>query len=159
VGRWQFQPVNGSWDYDWMEFFEDGGYTDSWGNTRTWSMVSSNRLKLVRGFGAGTFLYDVKITGNRLEITDEYGNSAVGTRVSSYETQNSGRSTGGPLWVLLIPLAAGAAIVYFLVRRRSQRPIAPADAAAPVAPAFCMHCGQPVQAGHKFCQHCGKPLR
>jgi RNA polymerase subunit RPABC4/transcription elongation factor Spt4 len=23
---------------------------------------------------------------------------------------------------------------------------------------FCMHCGQPVQAGSKFCQHCGKAL-
>jgi len=75
--------------------------------------------------------------------------------------QASGRSTGGLLWMLLIPLAAGAAIVYFLMRRGSQRqpaPVGAAPPAAPVAPAFCMHCGQPVQAGHKFCQHCGKPL-
>jgi hypothetical protein len=73
--------------------------------------------------------------------------------------QTPGKGTGGLLWVLLILLAAGAASVYFLMRRGSQRQTAPAGAASPVAPAFCMHCGQPVQAGHKFCQHCGKPLR
>lgn len=75
--------------------------------------------------------------------------------------QASGKGGSGLLWVLLILLAAGAAIVYFVMRRGSQRQKAPAGAMSPAAPvpqAFCMHCGQPVQAGYKFCQHCGKPL-
>jgi len=75
--------------------------------------------------------------------------------------QASGEGAGGILWVLLILLAAGAAILYLLRRRASQRQTAPAGATSPVTPvpqAFCMHCGQPVQAGSKFCLHCGKPL-
>ena len=158
VGRWQFQTVKGSWDYDWMEFFEDGGYTDNWGNSRTWAMVSNNRLKLDAGL-AGTYLYDVNSAGDRMEITDEYGNSAIGTRVSG--TTPSGSKTSGIVWVLLILLVAGAASIYFIYRRGSQRKAVAADAVSPTrsaSSAFCMHCGQPVQAGSKFCLHCGKPL-
>lgn len=158
VGRWQFQTVKGSWDYDWMEFFEDGSYTDDWGNSRTWAMVSNNRLKLDAGM-AGTNLYDVKIAGNRMEITDKYGNSAIGMRVSGISPSDS--KTSGIVWMLLILLVAGAASIYFIYRRGSQRKAVAADItslAHSASPAFCMHCGQPVQAGYKFCQHCGKPL-
>lgn len=73
----------------------------------------------------------------------------------------SGKGASGLLWVLLILLAAGIVLVYLLRRRGSQRQAAPAGATSPAAPgpqAFCMHCGQPVQAGSKFCQHCGKAL-
>jgi len=80
VGRWQFTATQGSWDYTWMEFFEDGTCTDSWGNDRTWTMLSDGRLKITAGFGAGEYLFDVKISGDTLQITDEYGNSAKGTR-------------------------------------------------------------------------------
>ena len=75
--------------------------------------------------------------------------------------QNSGESTGGILWVLLILLAAGAAGVYFFLRRGSQEKAVPAGTVSPArsaSPAFCMHCGKPLQAGSKFCLHCGKPL-
>lgn len=80
VGRWQLTATQGSWDYDWMEFFEDGTYTDDWGNQRTWTMLSDGRLKITAGFGAGVYLFDVKINGDTMQITDEYGNSAKGTR-------------------------------------------------------------------------------
>lgn len=80
VGRWQFTATQGSWDYDWMEFFEDGTCTDDWGNQRTWTMLSDGRLKITAGFGAGVYLFDVKISGDEMEITDEEGNRAVGTR-------------------------------------------------------------------------------
>lgn len=80
VGRWQFTVTQGSWDYDWMEFFEDGTCTDDWGNQRTWTMLSDGRLKITAGFGAGDYLFDVKISGDKLEIADEYGNRATGTR-------------------------------------------------------------------------------
>lgn len=161
VGRWQFQSVKGSWDYQWMEFFADGSCTDSWGNSRTWNMVSSNRLKLVAGFGAGTYLYDVKITGDKLEITDEYGNRAIGTRVGGATSSGRSVSRDDFPWALLILLAAGAMVIVLLVRRRSRLKTAPAGATSPAAPspqAFCMHCGQPVQPGSRFCMHCGKPL-
>jgi hypothetical protein len=159
VGRWQFQRVNGSWDYDWIEFFKDGGCTDSWGNSRTWTMTSPNRLKLVAGFGAGTYLYEVKITGDKMVITDEYGNSAMGTRLSG--ASSSRDAPGWLLWVVLILLAAGAVAAYLVYRRGRRRTTGP-DYTAPKArspsPSFCMHCGQPVQAGSKFCLHCGKAL-
>jgi len=80
IGRWQFTATQGSWDYDWMEFFEDGTCTDDWGNQRTWTMLSDGRLKITAGFGAGEYLFDVKISGDEMEITDEEGNRAVGTR-------------------------------------------------------------------------------
>lgn len=73
----------------------------------------------------------------------------------------SEKGVSGFLWGLLFLLAAGAAIAYFLMRRGSQRKTAPADTASAgrsVQQAFCMHCGQPIQAGSRFCQHCGKPL-
>jgi len=63
-----------------MEFFEDGTCTDDWGNQRTWTMLSDGRLKITAGFGAGVYLFDVEISGDTLQITDEYGNSARGVR-------------------------------------------------------------------------------
>lgn len=81
VGRWLLTATQGTWDYDWMEFFEDGTCTDDWGNQRTWTMLSDGRLKITAGFGAGEYLFDVKISGDKIEITDELGNRAAGTRV------------------------------------------------------------------------------
>ncbi len=75
--------------------------------------------------------------------------------------QAPGEDASRILWALLILLAAGAAILYFFLRRASQRKATPAGVTSSVTPvrqAFCMHCGQPVQAGSRFCMHCGKPL-
>ncbi len=75
--------------------------------------------------------------------------------------QTPGGRTSGLWWVLLILLAAAAAGIYFIYRRGSQQKTTPADtmsSARSASPAFCMHCGQPVQTGSKFCLHCGKLL-
>ena len=113
VGRWQLTATQGSWDYSWMEFFEDGRCTDSWGNDRTWSLLSDGQLKITAGFGAGVYLFDVKITENNIEITDEDGNRAVGIRVGT-TGQTVGRAA--PSWLPLIGLAVlvlGAIGIFF----------------------------------------------
>jgi|GEM_PF-5404635 len=43
-------------------------------------MLSDGRLKIPAGFGAGVYLFGVKISGDTMEITDEYGDRATGTR-------------------------------------------------------------------------------
>lgn len=46
--------------------------------------------------------------------------------------------------------------------QQDNRVVAPPATPSPPArmanSVFCMHCGQPVQAGSKFCQYCGKAL-
>ena len=81
VGRWEFESYEGKWDYRWMEFFEDGTYTDNWGNSRTWIFLSDGRLKLTSNLDGYTFLYDVNLDGSTLELSDEYGNKAKATRM------------------------------------------------------------------------------
>lgn len=80
VGRWDFETKTGRWDYRWMEFFDDGTYTDSWGNSRSWTLLSDGRLKLTASFDGHVLLFDIKISGDTMEITEEDGSSAVGTR-------------------------------------------------------------------------------
>jgi hypothetical protein len=82
VGRWDFQSSTGRWDYHWMEFFEDGTYTDSWGNSRTWTILSDGRLKLIARIGGFVDLFNINIKGNTLEIADVRGNGATGTRTN-----------------------------------------------------------------------------
>lgn len=125
---------NGSWNYS----FPQSGYLNIGGNMGV------------------TYQYEIK--GNSLTMR-EGDDSCVFQRMGSSATQTAG--SGTLLWALLVLLAAGAAIVYFLVRRGGRRKTAPAGTASPERPvqqAFCMHCGQPIQAGSRFCQHCGKPL-
>jgi hypothetical protein len=125
---------NGSWAYS----FPQNGYLNIGGNM------------------GETYQYEIKRDSLTLREGEDH---CVFQRIGS-----AAASGGGPsalLWVLLILLAAGAAGVYFIKRRGGQRETTPASAVTPTPPvpqAFCMHCGQPVQAGSKFCLHCGKPL-
>jgi hypothetical protein len=80
VGQWQFETTNGRWDYAWMEFFEDGTYADSNGNSRTYTLLSDGRLKLTSNLDGFTQLFDIKINGDSMTIADENGNAATGTR-------------------------------------------------------------------------------
>lgn len=81
VARWQFDRTQGGWGYEWMEFFEDGTYTDNWGNSRTWTLLSDGRLKLTARLDGYVFLFEVNIRGDTMEIVAEDGDSATGTRV------------------------------------------------------------------------------
>lgn len=77
-------------------------------------------------------------------------------------SQSSGKEAGFSPWLLLAAVAAAVAVVllvlFSLGRRRAAAPRGAHVAASRAAPAFCMHCGQPVQPGSRFCMHCGKPL-
>ena len=80
VGRWYFEPISSGWQPGWMEFYEDGSYYDNGNNSRTYVLLSDGRLKLTANIGGGVELFDVDITGDRMMITDEYGDQAIGTR-------------------------------------------------------------------------------
>ncbi len=79
VGRWNFEEAN--WDYDWVEFFEDGSYADSWGNPRSYTLPSDGRVQIRSALDGYTFVWDYKIDGDRIEITDDDGEVVVGSRV------------------------------------------------------------------------------
>lgn len=121
----------------------------------TYSFPQTGFLNIGGNMGE-TYQYEIK--GNSLTLR-EGEDFCVFQRIGG--VASSGRGADALLWVLLILVAAGSAIVYLLVRRGSQRRAVPsgtASLAPPIPQAFCMHCGQPVQAGSRFCLHCGKPL-
>lgn len=125
---------NGSWTYS----FPQAGFLNIGGNM------------------GETYQYEIKRDSLTLREGEDY---CVFQRVGSNTSSNGG--SDALLWVLLILLAASVAIVSLVMRRRSQRKTVPAGAMSPAAPgpqAFCLHCGQPVQAGSRFCMHCGEPL-
>ncbi len=125
---------NGSWTYS----FPQAGFLNIGGNMGV------------------TYQYEIK--GNLLTLREDE-DYCVFRRVGS--SASSGGGSNVLLWVLLILLAVGSAVVYLLARRGSQQRAASPGTASPAPPtpqAFCMHCGQPVQAGSRFCMHCGKPL-
>jgi len=125
---------NGSWTYS----FPQAGFLNIGGNMGV------------------TYQYETKGDLLTLREDEDY---CVFRRVGS--AASSGGGSNVLLWVLLILLAVGSAVVYLFVRRGSQQRAAPPGTASPAPPtpqAFCMHCGQPVQAGSRFCLHCGKPL-
>lgn len=74
--------------------------------------------------------------------------------------QPSGSETGlSPWWLLAVFAAAAVVLAFvFLSRRRAAAPSGACVSASGVAPAFCMHCGQPVHPGSRFCMYCGQPL-
>ena len=126
---------NGSWTYS----FPQAGYLNIGGN-----MGETFKYEIEQGHVDGCVKAMSIVTYRRLS-----GASSIGIGITEL------------LLLLPVLLVAGAAGVYFIMRRGSQRRVAPAGTASParsVPPAFCMHCGQPVQAGSKFCLHCGKPL-
>lgn len=76
-------------------------------------------------------------------------------------SQSSGKEVGFSPWLLLAAVVAAVAVVlvlFSLSRRRAAAPRGARVAASRAAPAFCMHCGQPVHPGSRFCMYCGKPL-
>lgn len=121
----------------------------------TYSFPQTGFLNIGGNMGE-TYRYEIKGTSLTLREGEDF---CVFQRIGGVASSGSGANA--LLWVLLILAAAGSAIVYLLVRRGSQRRAVPSGTASPAPPipqAFCMHCGQPVQAGSRFCLHCGKPL-
>lgn len=106
--------------------------------------------------GGETYQYEITKDSLTLRQGEDY---CVYQRMGSAAT--AAAWPGALAWALIILLAAGVAGVLIIRRRGKPQGAAPAGDAAParpVAQAFCMHCGQPVQAGSRFCLHCGKSL-
>ena len=79
VGRWNFEEAN--WDYEWIEFFEDGSYADNWGNPRVYTLPSDNNVQIRSLLDGFTLIWDYQIDGDSIEITDTDGEVVVGTRI------------------------------------------------------------------------------
>ena len=165
LGRWeQTGCENSSGRYlgmtasRWYEIEFLKGDTVILDNDSSWnySFPQNGYLNIGGNMGA---TYQYEITRDSLTLR-EGEDHCVFQRIesaASHQVADQARSYG----CCSILLAAGAAGVYFIKRRGGQRETTPASVVTPTPPvpqAFCMHCGQPVQAGSKFCLHCGKPL-
>jgi hypothetical protein len=78
VGRWDFSANN--WGYEWIEFFDDGSYADSWGNPRTYSIPEEGTIQIRSSLDGFTFVWTYEVNGDVIEIIDD-DEVVVGARV------------------------------------------------------------------------------
>ena len=82
VGRWKFEdPGYGFLGLEWMEFFEDGTYLDNGNNSGSYVLLSDNQLKITSSIGGIVWLYNIKLQGDSIELTDDEGYQVSGTRL------------------------------------------------------------------------------